>query len=268
MSIQPPTIPGISWDPRGSGKHEYFVSKSVSDHYWKLHRFNSRRLFTYGLKTEKAGEVWQVVFTPRFSSPNVQLVVDDLAAEVAEFDVLRQQRDAEMEAERHRRRHEIAAQRRAEAAKADEIRDGAVAEAREIERVWGEFAVRKQRLRELLEHHDDPDTDDLSLNMVRELLELCASTRQKHVGMLATAKNQERPGVDWPDADVEAALRLLTGRDGDRASIENDLGWSKADSPSGHWAYAMLDIDRELAIKVGRWIVGKYARTQLGREAA
>lgn len=65
-------------------------------------------------------------------------------------------------------------------------------------------------------------------------------------------------GVDWPDDRVAYYIRTLTGLDGDHAKVLNGVGWDAFDSPAGHWCAAMLKIDREAAIRVGRTMVGHY----------
>ena len=100
------------------------------------------------------------------------------------------------------------------------------------------------------------------------LKDLVQQTEAKSRTMLRRARTEENPGVDWPEIEVIDAIRRLTGLDSDRATIDNGEGWNKPDSPTGHWCAAILDIDQQAAVKVARWLVGKYATSQLGREAA
>jgi len=65
---------------------------------------------------------------------------------------------------------------------------------------------------------------------------------------------------DMSDAEVAAAIRLLTRADSDHARDANGAGWSACDSSAGHYCYAMLSIDYAAAIALGRTLVGKYQR--------
>lgn len=74
------------------------------------------------------------------------------------------------------------------------------------------------------------------------------------------SRSKISPAVDWPDDIVERAVRHLTELDTDHATEVNRRGWSSSASSSGHWCNAMLDEDRDLAIKTARTMLGGYRR--------
>ncbi|SDG83924.1 hypothetical protein [Pelagibacterium luteolum] len=264
--ILPPSFAELSWTCIDSGR-EYH--SPATEQFWDVYRIARNSLFRLGIKTAKADdEVWSVVFTPKYSQRDVQLQVDllvlesqDAAAARAERERIAQEARERMEAQREQAKQESIA-------KAKAMVEDAVKAARDCERKWGEFCVRKSALRSLLAQHDDPDRDGLTHPQVMLLKDLVQQTEAKSREMLRRAQREYNPGVDWPEIEVIEAIKKLTGRDSDRATIDNGIGWNKPDSPTGHWCAAMLDIDRAAAVKVGRWLVGKYGVSQLGREAA
>lgn len=120
---------------------------------------------------------------------------------------------------------------------------------------WGEAVVKGRRLVELL------DIDRLRLAELVEIESLNKLTTKKVEEREAKARSLTAGvGVDWSADTVVAGIKALTQADQDRAQHRNDIGWSKADSSNGHFCYGMLEEDRELAVKMGRSIIGPYAR--------
>lgn len=76
--IAPPEFAGLSWsvgDERSCA--------DVTEPFWPIHSAAKPRLFQLGLRVEKTGdECWRVVFTPRYSKPNVQQLLDGIVTEV------------------------------------------------------------------------------------------------------------------------------------------------------------------------------------------
>jgi hypothetical protein len=116
---------------------------------------------------------------------------------------------------------------------------------------WGEFVPNKEKMRELV---DQP----VSMNQFWTLPKYMRALDKKLLAMQNYVGKGEP--VDWPEHHVEHAVRVLTSLDQDRASEENTLGWSKATSSVGHWCNALLKIDRDRAIAVARFIVGKHKK--------
>ncbi len=115
---------------------------------------------------------------------------------------------------------------------------------------WGAFTADKKRVRALVDMGRP-----LTTNEGRQLSALIRKTKLKVIKM-----NAERVGggVDWPDHHVAHVIRTMTRLDGDRAEELNHLGWGQEASAKGHYCNAMLKIDRDRAIAVGRLIVGHY----------
>lgn len=126
---------------------------------------------------------------------------------------------------------------------------------------WGAFCVNKKRI------CDFTGVDVvLSLRQAVWLCELVDRTEQKSEQVRENLKASDAD-VDWSDDEVGRAVETLTWADHDRATSENGLGWSKADSSRGHWCNAMIragGTDKMIGIDAARAIVGKY-RNQLAR---
>lgn len=71
------------------------------------------------------------------------------------------------------------------------------------------------------------------------------------------------------EIDVDGLVRLpeallMTDLDRDERRFRNKAGrWDIVHGPKGQWAVAMLPVDRDLALRVARTIVGHYANRQL-----
>lgn len=129
---------------------------------------------------------------------------------------------------------------------AEEIRS----EAQQMLDVWGAFTADKKRVRALVAIERP-----LTNHEGRQLSALIRKTKIKLIEMDAL---KVEGGVDWPDSHVEHVIRTMTRLDGDRAEALNGLGWGPEVSSKGHWCAAMLGIDRDRAIAVGRLIVEHY----------
>lgn len=264
--ITPPSFAGLQWSEIEGG-HEHRAA--ATEAFWTLYRVAKPQLFYAGIKiTSGADGDWIVVFTPKYSHQSVQRTIDLLLLESTDAIAAQAERDRIAAEERaayaERRRIEMEERK----AKAAAMLDEAVSAAKDCQQKWGQFCDRKDKLRELLEHHDDPDKEALTLHQVMLLKDIVTSTEGKSRDMLRRAAALENEGVDWPDDEVIVSINRLTGADSDQASKKNNVGWNKPDSPVGHWCAAMLNIDPIAAIKVARTILGKYAKSQLGRDAA
>lgn len=122
---------------------------------------------------------------------------------------------------------------------------------------WGEFASRPERIRSLIKQGDLGSGEYHYLKGLIDATERRAGDRAVKAKAAAYIPAGDS---DLSDAEVTAAIRLLTGRDSDHAELANGEGWSAGDSATGHWCYAMLSTDPAAAIAVARGIVGKYKR--------
>ncbi|MBJ3784507.1 hypothetical protein [Devosia sediminis] len=131
-------------------------------------------------------------------------------------------------------------------------------EAQDMLDTWGAFTADKKKVRGLVAIERP-----LTVNEGRQLSALIRKTKIKLIKMDAL---KVEGGVDWPAHHVEHVVRTMTRLDGDRAENLNNLGWGPEVSSKGHWCAAMLSIDRDRAIAVGRLIVEHY-RNQTERLA-
>lgn len=269
--IRPPNFADLVWAIYGSER--WFAPDTPQ--FRAIYRIARDRLFRIGIRSEAINGVWHAVFTPKYSPANIHQVIDAMLPEVAEVQARTEANRIASEA----RRMEADRIRAEERAKAEEVHKQvlaerlapAVEEARKLLGEFGEFVVRKERVRSIIAWHDDPDASyPLGINELIALEEAIRDTRNKSSAMFDKIRRLKDKAVDWPEADVVDAIERLTLQDGDHASIDNDRGWNKPDSPSGHWAYAMLQRghapSREAAVRLGRVLVGKYAATQLRRK--
>lgn len=271
--ILPPNFAGLAWVQSGDR-----FQADATEKFWTVYRVAKQRLFQIGIRIEKMGDDrWIVLFTPRFSKPNVQQLVDGIVTEADALERLL----ADQRREADERRARADAERIQAAARVAEIHMQIIAErlAPAVEVVrrtlskFGEFTHRKDRVRQLIEHFDDPDTVHLiDINDLLLLEECARATNSKSSRMLDKIRSlQQADVVDWSDDEVVEAVVTLTLDDSDHATVEDSRGWNRPDSPAGHWAYAILHEGtdaRASAIKLARTMVGKYASTHLGREAA
>ena len=121
---------------------------------------------------------------------------------------------------------------------------------------WGPFASGYTQITDLAgrTYLFDEDKDKLD--------RYARDTEKRAQAMLDAAKTLNE-GVDWPDELVEEALLYMMDLDADERRFRNKAGWDVVHGPRGHWAVAMLGVDRELALRVARSIVGHYADRQL-----
>lgn len=268
--VPPPSFCGLLFTYAGNGVWK----ASPTEEFWPPYRANRNSLFRVGIKVEgNAHDQWRVVFTARFAPANVQQCVDlllqrfqDTAAERADADRRRIEFEAEIAARRAAKKAEQETMLAVEVPKA-------IAAARQCLATYGEFAVSKKRVREIIAHSENPDAPwPLGEASLAELRAAVADTESKSDSMLRNVASVDKVAVDWPEVEVVDAVLKLTGRDGDMAAFDNDIGWNRPDSSPGHWCAAMIGsgdpAKRAAGIKLGRVLVGKYSATQLGREAA
>lgn len=122
---------------------------------------------------------------------------------------------------------------------------------------WGEFASRPDRMRLLIKQGALGSGEFYYLKGLIDATERRAGKRAVSARAAAYLPAGDS---DMSDADVTAAIRLLTGRDADHAEYANGEGWSAGDSATGHWCHAMLATDAPAAITMGRTLVRKYKR--------
>ncbi|ODT74478.1 MAG: hypothetical protein ABS76_36820 [Pelagibacterium sp. SCN 64-44] len=268
--VSPPSFCGLLFRDAGNGVWK----ASPNEEFWPVYRANKNGLFRIGLKVEAVdNDQWSVVFTARFAPGNVQQCIDQL---LQRFEGTAAERD---EAQRRRIdfEAEIAARRAAKKAEQEAMLavelPKAIAAARQCLATYGEFTVSKKRVREIIAHSENPDAPwPLGEASLADLRTAVAETEDKSDYMLRHVATLDKEAVDWPEDEVVEAVLNLTGRDGDMASFDNDIGWNRPDSSPGHWCAAMVGsgdpAKRAAGIKLGRVLVGKYSVTQLGRSAA
>lgn len=132
-----------------------------------------------------------------------------------------------------------------------------LARARDCLAKWGDFATRADRMAALSRQASLTETE---WHYLRRILEATEDRAAKRAQQAKRAVYIPAVDSDMSDAEVTAAVRLLTRHDADHAQDANNEGWSAGDSSTGHWCYAMLAIDPAAAIAVARGIVGKYQR--------
>tara|TARA_R110002124_G_scaffold16882_7_gene71428 strand:+ start:722 stop:1276 length:555 start_codon:yes stop_codon:yes gene_type:complete len=127
--------------------------------------------------------------------------------------------------------------------------------ARMLRATWGEFTHRKDELARLAALPPVMQREDHD-----ELVGIIEQHRSKAAAMVEKISKAPAPVCDLSEAEVIVGLKHLTRLDQDCASRANERGWSKSTSSQGHWATAMLDIDRSLAIKAGRMLLPKHKK--------
>lgn len=263
MTIAPPKILDLDWNVGSIN-----ATAAATDAFWPLYREQKQALRRHGITVQRSGDDWQVVFKPTGADIGTSIelmLLEHQDAEAARAERMRMAQEsmdamaasrAAADAEFKRRHAEILAQRMGPA----------VETARQLLIRFGEFVDRKDKVRAIVERFDDPDALPLGINDLNVLEDAIQSTKNKNSRTLLRAL-RSAGGVDWTDDEVAEAIRLLTLRDADHAAVENKVGWNKPDSPLGHWCFAVLESNRDAALKLGRTLVGKYAETQLGRAA-
>jgi len=242
-----PVFLDLVWTPEGDN-----FTAPATEAWWEVYTPRKTALRALGLRCEPR-LAWTVIFEPAKAPATLldslamlQLEFADPIAAAAE----RERRLVEWRAEQDRLAVEREAKRKAEA-------EGVRAQGRALQDLWGAFVERKDELENLVSKSELEWTD------LKAIKSIIAATDRKAVRFAHSVDTIKLDPVDWPEATVIEAVRLLTGRDRDRASIRNLAGWSAAYSSWGHWCHAMLETDRPLAIKAARRLVSEYADTQL-----
>lgn len=282
--VAPPVFAGLHWVAVGDHFEADATPEFKRIDEWAITRFRRIGLRWQAHAQDRSRHV--AVFTPRFSVPNIQQVVDRILVEIAPHLERAAQREREKEArqqeaaEASRRDLERWAAEHQEYKKTQQIDLRArlspvVEEARALLGRFGEFVVRKKELGARIARCDDPtaEVQYADLYVIRDAIR---DTKRKSKTMYGGVPSLKLDPVDWPDGVVIEALQLLTALDGDHAQLANQKGWDPKHSSYGHWCCAMLetgsDLDRATALAIGRKIVGHYANRQLlpilsGREA-
>ncbi|GLQ53620.1 hypothetical protein [Devosia nitrariae] len=268
--VAPPSFADLIWDE---------FRAPATDRFWALYnhgdRAGQRALASVGIYARKDDRrQWFVFFSPGKVDPVVvtdtitQIELDVFAAGLRTSDRAREQQQAINDEDLERR--EMRDRRRNIArvkltARYGEMTDGeliaeAKREGRNLLREWGAFCVNSKRMWSFT-------TIDAPLSLLQAvwLTELVDRTRDK---VAAARENIVAKGnaVDWHDDQIVLAVEFLTDDDMDRASSENGVGWSKADSSRGHWCRGMIrrgGADRDIGIDAARQILRKYEK-QLG----
>lgn len=228
-----PEIDGIKWHPY-QGKYRSDVSKVL----WKYRNSDSLDLHRAGITFGRDRGGYYAEYDPAKAPEKLTVFyMDKLRAKHADFiarHVAKREKDRAIQARR----------------------DSSLARAMAAKDRWGPFASGFTQITELSGETYLLDSDKDRLDRYAR------DTEKRAEAMLAAAKTLEG-GVDWPDELVEEALLYMTELDSDERRLRNRAGWDVVHGPRGHWAVAMLDVDRELALRVARTIVGHYADRQL-----
>lgn len=274
ISVAPPAFASLVWDE---------CQAKPTERFWSLYHHNNqagrRAMESVGIFARKENwKGWTVYFSPAGIDPDVifntisQLELDGFAAGLKVSDSQRSQQQAVDKEERQRREERDRRREQARAKLIDRfgsMTDGELIAAAKKEAghelfLWSAFCVNSKRMWSFA----NPGTP-LSLIQAIWLTELVDRTRQK-VNDARENIVAKPDAVDWSDADVVRAVETLTEDDMDRASSENGIGWSKADSSRGHWCRGMIrrgGADRMIGIDAARQILRKYEK-QLGMRDA
>lgn len=262
-----PAFAELEWSETVDGRWTTIGTSEFWDHY-NVDRSGFKAI---GFSVSKTDGKW-VVTAPDIDAGNRPAFVDLLSRihehRAAGADrhraayAAQEARDAERREQRAEEAREARERQQAEILAARSLRHSKiVAEAREIGQAcldkWGTLVHRKHTLADLVAL---PLLTPLQIRLVHQLV---AETERKAASVQRqSAAVQDDECVTWADDAVERALRHLTALDSDHARDDNGRGWSSSDTSRGHWAVAVLDTDRESAIRMGRKLVGAY-RQQL-----
>lgn len=270
--VAPPRFAGLVWNDNQA---------PASDRFWSLYRYQANTgkitLARAGITASKVDGVWTVLFNPLVAGDKAADIVSTLELSVfairpksqyiIDADQVRAEEQAKVREEKDTKRafaRRVLVERFGDMADA-ELVAAAQAEGRKIWQQWHSFCVQKRRLL------DFSATDArISLTQALWLMEIVDLTAKKAATQRETLVARD-DAVDWSDAEVVRAVEFLTTHDSDQASVENGLGWSKADSSKGHWCAGMIrngGADRSIGIDAARAVVGKYASQMQRGEAA
>ncbi|KQN75090.1 hypothetical protein [Devosia sp. Leaf64] len=228
-----PEIDGTDWRADG----EKFLSP-VSRVLWKYRDSDPLDLVRAGITFTKGPGGFYAEYDPRKAPEKLTIFyMDKLRAKHSEF------------IERHVRQRE---NKRA----VRERRDSALARAVATKERWGQFTSGYKTITDLT-------GQSYLLDSQKDALDRYVRVTEKRAEAMLGAAKTVKGGVDWPDDLVEEALIYMTDLDSDERSVRNKSGWDIVHGPRGHWAVAMLPVDRDLALRVARTIVGHYADRQL-----
>ncbi len=242
-----PPFLDLAWEPEGDN-----FAALCTEAWWEVYRQRKGLLRSLGLRAEPRLK-WTVIFEPAAAPAHLEESLRMIALEFSDpiaAAVERERRLAEWRVEQNRLAEEREAKRKADA---ETIRAQGIG----LADLWGAFVERKNELADLVAK------PDLAWEDLKAIKSIIAATDRKAVHFAHSVDSIKLEPVDWPESTVVEAVRLLTARDRDRASLRNLSGWSAAYSSWGHWCHAMLGIDRPLAVKAARRLVSEYADTQL-----
>jgi hypothetical protein len=257
----PPVIADLVWNGH---------TAPATSAFWNFYNVDRGLCRAVGISV-RLDATWTVVYDPHAANDaTTAAVIEKISGKLAEANlslVERQRIEAERAAERKAANErwladvaERKAQRNAELEQQFRHRQSeAVEQARACIEKFGEFAVRKQLLREAVTNPSEALADADAIKRVFDAIEETA-VKHRHQLWVATTSRPDTDDVDWSDETVETAVIALTDRDDDHAREENGIGWSKSTSSHGHWCRMMLTEDRQIAIKAARKLVGKHRR--------
>jgi len=257
----PPAIADLMWTGH---------TAPATPAFWDFYNVGRSLCRSVGISVTRDSS-WTVVYDPTIANDErTSAVIGEINAKLREAGMTledRQRIEAERTAERQAayeawksEQAELAARRKEIAEQQFRHRQAeAIEKARACLSRFGEFAAKKQLLRDAVTNPAETLADAAAIGKV---LDAVAETDVKHTHQLFVAKHAHATlqDVDWPDEVIEAAVIALTARDHDHACEDNRIGWSKSTSSPGHWCRMMLAEDRRIAIKVARGIVGRHRR--------
>lgn len=246
-----PSIPDTDWSPSGD-----IYKAPATDAFWRLYRVGKGHLYDVGIRCTMEDRDWVAIYTPGKATPEeierVLLKVDDAA--MMEEAAIQRERDRIAEEKRlkdeeKRREYQAWLADNAEEMKALQ------AEAKEL------LAKYKQACAQAASMPGWINNYPLSQWSYFDLRRAVDATRKKITKFDNFEGFSRRcKFADWPHEKIAAGVRHLTAADGDNAELQNDRGWSKADTSAGHYLNALLATHYDDAVERARYIIGAYEK--------
>ena len=218
----PPAIADLVWTG-----HE----APATNAFWDFYNSSRSLCRSIGVSVRRDSS-WTVVYDGSVANDELTTaVIARINATLAEAGMTlddRQRLEAEREAERQAAVLKWWAEQAEREARRKEIAEAqfrhrqseAIEKARICLERFGEFAAKKQLLRDAVNNPSDNLADAAAIGRVQDAV---AATDEKHRHQLwvATHAHATLQDVDWPDEVVEAAVIALTARDHDHAREDN-----------------------------------------------